>query len=186
MRSIKTASRFALCLLLIMQVSPFVTRSQASSTTVVKDARANLSSAKLWTQPRRREVELKLFFVNPNHPDWQNDCGGGEFVKRKTQATRRLADAALRLLFAGPTPEEKAKGMESIAPLGDYYLGVSIKRGVAIVNFRPGAEEHLHTGGPVCMQQAVLTPINKTLKQFRTIKSVDYAINGKIIEEWDA
>lgn len=185
MKSIKTASRVALCLLLIAQASPFVAHSQSSST-ITKNARTNLSRTNSLAQPIRREVKVKLFFVNQNHPDWQNTCGGGEFVNRKIPATRRIADAALRLLFAGPTAEEKAKGMEGIAPLGDYYLGVSIKRGVAIVNFRPGAEEHLHTSGPVCMQEAVLTPINKTLTQFPTIKSVEYAINGKIIEEWDA
>ena len=92
----------------------------------------------------------------------------------------------MRLLFAGPTAEEKAKGMESLSPLGAYYLGVSIKDGTAVVNFRRGAEKYLFVSGPVCQQERVLTPIVKTLKQFSTIRSVDFAINGKIIEEWDA
>jgi spore germination protein GerM len=129
--------------------------------------------------------EIKLFFTNPNLPD-SNDCDSGEFVARRIPNTARVADAALKLLFAGPTQEEKTKGMQSIVPLGEYYIGVTVRKGIAIVNFRPGAEKLLYVTGPICMQQTVLAPITKTLKQFGTIKSVDFAVNGKIIEDWDA
>jgi hypothetical protein len=40
--------------------------------------------------------------------------------------------------------------------------------------------------GTACEQEQILTPMDKTLKQFGTIKTVEYAINGKVIEEWDA
>ena len=133
-----------------------------------------------------RYIELIVYFTNPKLPEWANTCGAGEFVKRTVRPTKKLADAALRLLFAGPTVAEKAKGMEGLGPLGEYYRGVSIKDGVAVVNFRPGAEKHLHVSGAACQQEQVLTPIVNTLKRFSTITSVDYAINGKIIEEWDA
>jgi spore germination protein GerM len=131
------------------------------------------------------DIEIKVFFSNTKLPAYENDCGAGEFVTRKIPATRTVADAALKLLFAGPTEAEKAKGMKGIAALGKYYRGVSIRKGVAIVNFRPGAEEHLRVNGPLCMQDQVLAQIINTLKQFATIKSVEYAINGKIIKEWD-
>ena len=131
------------------------------------------------------DIEIKVFFSNPKLPAFDNDCGAGEFVTRKLPSTPAVADAALKLLFAGPTETEKAKGMEGIASLGKYYRGVSIRKGVAIVNFRPGAEEHLRVNGPLCMQDQVLAQIINTLKQFATIKSVEYAINGKIIKEWD-
>jgi len=82
------------------------------------------------------QIELKLYFSNPRLPEWANSCGAGEFVKRTVRPTSRPADAALRLLFAGPTADEKARGMESIEALGRYYRGVSIKKGgVAVVNF---------------------------------------------------
>ena len=131
-------------------------------------------------------LELKIFFTNPNLPDYANDCGAGEFVKRKVPSTKQVANAALKLVFAGPSAEEKAKGMQSVAPLGDYYLGVKIKNGVATVNFRRGAEKYLFVSGPICMQDTALAPISVTLKQFASVKSVDYAIEGKIIEDWDA
>src|SRR4030095_14784862 len=76
--------------------------------------------------------------------------------------------------------------MEGLGQLGEYYRGVSIKDGVAVVNFRPGAEKYLHVLGPACGQEKVLTPIVQTLKRLSTITTVDFAINGKIIEEWDA
>ncbi len=133
-----------------------------------------------------RDIELSVYFTNPKLPEFANTCGAGEFVKRKVKPTKKLADAALRLLFAGPDVSEQAKGMEGLGPLGVYYRGVSIKDGVAVVNFRPGAEKYLHVLGPACGQERVLTPIVKTLKRMSTIKSVDFAINGKIIEEWDA
>jgi hypothetical protein len=133
-----------------------------------------------------RDIEVLVYFTNPKLPEFANSCGAGEFVKRKVKPTKKLADAALRLLFAGPDVSEQAKGMEGLGPLGEYYRGVSIKGGVAVVNFRRGAEKHLHVQGPACRQEQVLTPIAETLKRFSTIKSVDYAINGKIIEEWDA
>jgi sporulation and spore germination protein len=133
-----------------------------------------------------RDIELWIYFTNPQLPEWANTCGAGEFVVRKVAPTKRTAAAALRLLFAGPTVAEQAKGMEGLGPLGEYYRGVSIKDGVAVVNFRPGAEKYLHVSGPVCGQEQVLTPIVKTLKRLGTITSVDFAINGKIIEEWDA
>lgn len=132
------------------------------------------------------EIELWVYFTNPKLPEWAKTCGAGEFVVRKVAPTKRTAERALRLLFAGPTVAEQAKGMEGLGPLGDYYRGVSIKDGVAVVNFRRGAETHLHVSGPACAQEQVLTPIVKTLKRLSTIKSVDFAINGKIIEEWDA
>lgn len=131
------------------------------------------------------DVEIKVYFTNPNLPNG-NGCDTGEFVTRKIPRTTQVADEALRQLFAGPTAGEKAKGMEAIPSLSDYYIGLTIKKGIAIVNFRPGAEEYLHVSGPICMQNQVLMPIKKTLKQFPSIKDVDYAINGKIIEEWDA
>jgi hypothetical protein len=133
-----------------------------------------------------RDIELWLYFTNPKLPEWANTCGAGDFVVRKVAPTKKTADAALKLLFAGPNVSEQAKGMVGLAPLGDYYRGVSIKEGVAIVNFRPGAEKYLHVSGAACQQEQVLTPIVKTLKRLSTIKSVDFAINGKIIEEWDA
>ena len=185
MRRTQIALRFSLCLFLVAG-APASVADGRTFPTAAKNMRAKPKRADLPARSRvgKREIKLKLFFTNPNHPDFANTCGAGEFVERRIPATKRLADASLRLLFAGPNTQEKAKGMESLSQLGRFYLGVSIKRGVAIVNFRPEAEEILQ--GTACEQEQILTPMHKTLTQWNTIKRVEYAINGKMIEEWDA
>ena len=179
----KTALRFAAWLLIAVQASALVAYGQVSST-AAKNEQAHVQRANPGARKTRRGINLKLFFTNPNHPDFATTCAAGEFVWRKIPATKWVADAALRQLFAGPTAEEKAKGMESIERLKPYYLGVSIKRGVAVINFRAGAETYLN--GTACEQEQLHTPMVKTLTQFSTIKTIEFAINGKIIEEWDA
>lgn len=123
-------------------------------------------------------------------------------VERTIKKTSRVADAVLRELLKGANDGERKKGLTSVysvedlvtgrdecsrdkmKPLGAYFLGVSIKRGVATVNFRPEAECYLQS--TVTMMSYVMNPIDTTLKQFKSIKEIRYALNGKVITEWDA
>ncbi len=134
----------------------------------------------VWAKP----LEIKLYFSNFTRN--YNDCGSVGIAYRKVRKIKNTADESLKLLFAGPTAKEKAKGLERIKKLGNLYIGVTIKNHKAIINFRRGAEKYLYVSGPICISQTVLAPIERTLLQFKNIKSVDYAINGKIIEDWDA
>lgn len=131
-----------------------------------------------------KPLNIKLFFFQPDAT--YSDCGAVGAANRKIPNTKQVARETLKLLFAGPTADEKAKGMQGIEKLGALFIDVKVKNHKAVVNFRSGAEEFLYVSGPICMSQTVLAPIEKTLLQFRNIKSVDYAIDGKIIEEWDA
>jgi hypothetical protein len=131
-----------------------------------------------------KPLKIKLFFFQPDAE--YSDCGAVGVAYRKIPNTKQVARETLKLLFAGPTAEEKAKGMQGIEKLGALFIGITIKNRKAIINFRPGAEKYLYVSGPICISQTVLAPIEKTLLQFRNIKSFDYAINGKIIEDWDA
>jgi len=123
-------------------------------------------------------------------------------VRRSIKKTTRVADAALRELFKGVTEDERQKGLTSayavsdivtgrgecqgdkMKPLGAYLIGVTIKRGIATVNFRPAAECYLQSA--ISQMDRVMNPIDKTLMQFKSIKEVQYALNGKVITEWDA
>ncbi len=126
---------------------------------------------------------VKVYFVDTKSPAFQNSCGSTKVISRIIPKTVSIADATLRELFKGPTVTEKNAGLQlSVNP--DDYIGVIVKDGVARVNFRKEALEYLN--GPACMQESVKTPIEKTLKQFSTIKSVEYAIDGKVFTEWDA
>lgn len=101
--------------------------------------------------------------------------------------TQRIADAALRALFSGPTSDEEEKGaltsndLQNLSPL---YLGVSIENGSAVVNFKREALEILNSAA--ARQHMAKSPIRMTLLQFPTITDVKYAIEGEIFDEWDA
>jgi hypothetical protein len=132
------------------------------------------------------KMEIRIFFVNTRMSTRESDCAAGEWVTREIPATKKVADAALRQVFRGPTAAEKKRGMQSISQLAKFYIGVTIRSETAIVNFRPGAERYLYVGGPICMRETSLAPMTKTLKQFPRVNDVEYAIDGKIIGDWDA
>lgn len=125
------------------------------------------------------------------------DCSAVKEVRRTIPQTPAVADAALRLLFAGPLPEELAQGVlstfgsapwsaeQDIKPLGDYYRSITLQPdGTAVVDFTRAALTYLN--GPACAQQAVKAPIIRTLKQFPAIRDVQFSIDGMIWTEWDA
>ena len=123
-------------------------------------------------------------------------------VERTVKRTKSVADAAVRELLKGASDDDRKKGLTSfyevkdivtgrgecqsdkMKPLGAYLIGVSIKKGTAIVNFRPEAECYLQSA--ITMMNFVMEPIDATLKQFSSIRKVEYALDGKIITEWDA
>lgn len=143
-------------------------------------------------------MKIKLYFPKDD-PDANLSLVA---VERSVKRTNRVADTAVRELLKGVSESDRKMGLTSVyavenlvtgrtecarekmKPLADYFIGVSIKRGTAIVNFRPEAECYLQS--TVTMMSFVMDPIDATLKQFPTIKKVEYAIDGKVITEWDA
>ncbi len=117
------------------------------------------------------------------------DASGVPSVRVERVVTDALTtpDEALRLLFAGPTPDEAKKGARTFSQLsilGSSYLGVNVANGTAVVNFKPAALTSLNSAA--AMQAMVKNPIERTLRQFIDIQRVEYAIDGKIFEQWDA
>lgn len=124
-------------------------------------------------------------------------------VRRPLGGIGYTPDAALRLLLEGPNATEKAAGVDSdydaeavafyqgncattpgLRRLVDYYIGVTVSRGTATVNFRPAAMCYLNAA--TSSQEQIKEPIYRTLRQFSTIKKVRFAINGKVVKYWDA
>ena len=121
--------KFSLRLFIILQIFVFAGFGQKPP---VKKQDAKVSA--------QLNIEIRIYLTNPTLPERKDTCSAGEFVSRKILKTKKVEDAALRLVFIGPTAKESAKGMQSISPLGKYCIGVSIKDKTAIVNFRRGAE----------------------------------------------
>jgi spore germination protein GerM len=134
--------------------------------------------------------EVKLFFL----------ADGYEL----SSVTRNVAESdiirdTLKELFRGPTDAEAKRGLraaflpsalrntsgfEGAQPLIDYFRGVRIQGGLAIVDFRDGAMRYLNNTASI--QHSVKAPIEATLKQFPNIQRIEYSIDGKIVEGWDA
>ncbi len=124
-------------------------------------------------------------------------------VQRTIPATIPAADAAVRALLAGPLAIEVKEGLDSdydadavafyqgncsnepkLRRLQDYYLGVRMRGSVAIVNFRSPAMCYLNSSAAA--QHQIKAPIVQTLMGLKGIKEVAFAINGKVVKDWDA
>lgn len=95
-------------------------------------------------------------------------------VTRIHGATPRVATAAIESLLAGPTSAESSSGLESAIPAGTRLLGISISRGVAIVDL---TSEYQSGGGSLSMQVR-LGQVVYTLTQFPTVKAVSFRLDG--------
>lgn len=187
MKSSKTLSYVLIALVLVVGIAV----SARGYITSVKNPEP--SQNPLPDDKPRSMLVVKLYY--------QNESKGGDVctdvysVERQVPFTERVGDATLRELFRGPTAAEKKAGYSSLfeasantkpgtKSLGEYYLGLRIEEGTAFVNFSRDALEYLNA--PACMQSAVKTSIEQTLKQFPTIQNVQYEIDGKLFDAWDA
>lgn len=118
-------------------------------------------------------MEVTTFTIFKPFLDNLTDCGETYPVTRSVPKTTAVANASMKVLLDEALPE-----------LRPYYNGVTIKNGVAIVDFDKAALSRLNSAA--CMQTMTKAPIEKTLKQFPTIKSVEYSIDGKVFDQWDA
>jgi hypothetical protein len=88
--------------------------------------------------------------------------------------TRRVANAALEALLAGPTPAERAGGLRTEIPRGTRLLGVSVAHGVAQVDLTSDYE----AGAGSRSLQLRLAQVVYTLTQFPTVTRVRFALDG--------
>lgn len=116
-------------------------------------------------------MKISLYFHDESKINM--DCSATYKVDRTVPKTLAVADTSLRVLFS--------EDLKELAPL---YNSVVIKNKVAIVDFDSGALKYLN--GAACMQGTFKGPIEDTLKQYPTIEKVEYSIDGKIWDEWDA
>jgi hypothetical protein len=94
-----------------------------------------------------------------------------------------LPGAAVREVLRDVTP---SSGLHSpgTLPLVDYFNGVTIQNGTAILAFDGGALEYLNAAA--CAQIAVKSPMERTLLEFPDVHRIEYEIDGQIFDEWDA
>ncbi len=135
----------------------------------------------------QQTMTIKLYF--PNTKMSSGDCAAKVYpVIRTIPKTTAVAKAALDLLFAGPTAEEKTKGFYSdfTEETKTFLISVNVKNRIAYVNLRDltavGSVGNFTTS---CGGSNFDGQVETTLKQFPTIRKAVYAIEGKPQDFYD-
>ncbi|MCX6734865.1 MAG: GerMN domain-containing protein [Candidatus Peregrinibacteria bacterium] len=120
---------------------------------------------------------VKVYFNNPKiDPNWDFECSNVLAVERTIPKTESVASAAIAELLKGPTDAEKSKGYMSNINTGVKVQGISIKDGIAKIDFN---EQLQFQVGGSCKISAIYAQIKQTLKQFSSVKDVVISINGQ-------
>ena len=129
---------------------------------------------------QQQTMQIKLYF--PNTKFGNGDCSVRVYPTTRTIAkTNATAKAALEQLFAGPTSEEKAKGFYSdfSEATKSFLISVNIKNRNAYVNLRDlTATSSIGNFTTSCGGSNFFGQVEKTLRQFPTVRKVFFAIEG--------
>lgn len=117
--------------------------------------------------------ELRIYFAN-SRLNGNGDCANVFSVQRPRGNTLAVAEAALHELLNGPTTDEKAEGYSSEIPSGVTLRGITILNGVATADFSTG----LNRVAGSCRVEAIHAQIERTLKQFPTVRRVVVTVDG--------
>ena len=109
-----------------------------------------------------------------------SDCATVFALPRELPRTAAVATAALRQLFAGPTEAERAAGYRSpfSAATADLLKRVHIEHGTAYVDLND-PRERLPGVTSSCGAAEFHTQIERTLRQFATVRRIVLAIDGE-------
>lgn len=129
---------------------------------------------------QQRTMQIKVYF--PNTKRNNAECGVPVYaVRRVIPKTSAVAKAALEQLFAGPTPEEQAKGFYSdfSEATKSLLISVNIKNRFAYVNMRDlSGTSSIGNFTTSCGGSNFFGQVESTLKQFPRIRKVFFAFEG--------
>jgi len=127
---------------------------------------------------KKETTEVEIFFGNMvlSSSNEQDECKRVYKTFRYVPKTLSIAKVAIEELLRGPTDAEMLSGFFTSIPAGSKLNNISIKDGIAYVNF----DETTESGGGSCSMASRVAQITQTLMQFPTIKSIVISINGRI------
>lgn len=134
----------------------------------------NETSSSTENPEEQKNLSLKLYFPNTVYNPEMLDCSLVYEVKREVPYTKSVASVALAELIKGPTADEKINGYLSVIPEGTKINLIKIENGILFVDFNKEVE----SGGGSCSFASRLSSLNKTLKQFSTVKEIKYSVEG--------
>jgi spore germination protein GerM len=125
-------------------------------------------------------TELRVYFNNAQRASSGADCAIVFPLPRQMPKTEGVAAAALRQLFAGPSEAERAAGYRSPFSAASAHLlkRVFIEHGTAYVDLHdprsllPGVTSS-------CGAAEFVAQVERTLRQFPTVRRVLLAIDGE-------
>lgn len=133
-------------------------------------------------------VKVKVYFNNSTLNPNSEDCSLVFPVERQISMNGDPIDATLKLLFMGPTEQEKQAGYTSLFSPDTKNILKNVKidtNGVAYVDF-VDIRSLIPDASTSCGSAQFLSSIDATLKQFGIINKIIYAINGdsQYFYEW--
>ncbi|MDB5034326.1 MAG: hypothetical protein JWQ98_1567 [Chlorobi bacterium] len=121
-------------------------------------------------------TQLQIFWTSPRMGS-SVDCQKVFPVIRSVPHTTEVAAAALDQLLRGPSGADADGGYRSEIPSGTTLKGVTIENGTAHADF---SSELRHVAGS-CRVVAIRAQIERTLRQFPSVKSVVISIDGSSV-----
>lgn len=121
-------------------------------------------------------MKIKLYFSSLYLDPESANCSQVYEVERVIPKTQAVAKAALEELLKGATDLEKSGGYYTHINPEANLKSIAIANGVAKADFDSGLEKGV---GGSCKTSAIRAQIEKTLKQFPTVKDVVISIDGK-------
>ena len=132
--------------------------------------------------------KVTVFLVNPKLYPNNDNCDKVAASIRTISATPAVANAALVELFRGLTDSEKSAGFESLfsSDTSQILKKINVRSGIAYVNLTDNVRTSLGNATSSCGRATFFAQIERTLKQFKTVKSIYYAIDDepKAFFEW--
>lgn len=122
--------------------------------------------------PTAQTVEVFLGTGDPN------DCSAVTSVERRVDGEPGL-DKAMRALMAGPTQEEKGRGLGGWFgdPTREMLIGARVAGGVAEVDFKD-LRTVIPNASSSCGSALLLAQLDGTAKQFDEVERTLYSIEG--------
>lgn len=118
---------------------------------------------------------VEVYFGSSSSPAGE-ECTFTLSAERNVTTDETLARAALEELLKGPTLLERQSGYYTSLPPEVIINSLAVNNGVALVDFSDSLERGV---GGSCRVLAIRTQIEKTLKQFPSVKEVKISINGR-------
>lgn len=125
-------------------------------------------------------MTLRVYFNNAQRAGSDADCATVFELLRQAPKTEGVAAAALRQLFAGPTEAERAAGYRSpfSAATAGLLKRIHIEHGTAYVDLHDLRSE-LAGATSSCGAAEFHTQVERTLRQYPTVRRVILAIDGE-------